>query len=97
MMMPRQVRLLAKGELGVAKPHPNRFGLRREAKRHAALEAVSAAEKRCRRCALPPQSKIFPAREDSGRSQDKERREEMAVAEFSLCFFAFFCGNPILK
>jgi hypothetical protein len=35
------------------------FGVRREAKRHAALEALSAVEKRCRRCALPPQSKIL--------------------------------------
>ena len=26
---------------------------------HAALEALAAVEKRCRRCALPPQSKIF--------------------------------------
>jgi hypothetical protein len=37
----------------------NLFGLRREAKRHAALEALSAVEKQCRRCALPPQSKIL--------------------------------------
>ena len=46
-----------------AKPQPNYFGLRREAERHAALEALLAAEKRCRRCALPPQSKILAARE----------------------------------
>jgi len=31
--------------------------MRREAKRHAALEFLSTIEKRCRRCALPPQSK----------------------------------------
>ena len=35
------------------------FGLRREAKRHAALETLPAVGKRCRRFALPPQSKIF--------------------------------------
>jgi hypothetical protein len=49
----------------VAEPQPNLFGLRREAKRHAALEALSAVEKRCRRCALPPQSKILAAHNDS--------------------------------
>jgi len=38
-------------------PQQVSFGLRREAKRHAALEGVVAIEKRCRRCALPPQSK----------------------------------------
>jgi hypothetical protein len=48
-----------------AKPQANLFGLRREAKRHAALETLSAVEKRCRRCALPPQSKIFAARKGS--------------------------------
>jgi mono/diheme cytochrome c family protein len=37
----------------------NHFGLRREAERHAALEVLSPAEKRCRRCALPPQSIIL--------------------------------------
>ena len=42
-----------------AELQPSVFGLRREAKRHAALEALSPAEKRCRRCALPPQSKII--------------------------------------
>jgi hypothetical protein len=47
-----------------AKTQPNLFGLRREAKRHAALEALSAVEKRCRRCALPPQSKILSVLED---------------------------------
>lgn len=38
------------------------FGLRREAKRHAALEfgtVTASKKKRCRRCALPPHSKIF--------------------------------------
>ena len=48
---------------------PNLFGLRREAKRHAALEARSAVEKRCRRCALPPQSKILAIRDDHDRLQ----------------------------
>jgi hypothetical protein len=48
----------AKGH-SAAKPQPNLFGLRREAKRHAALEVLSAVEKRCRRCALPPQSEIL--------------------------------------
>jgi hypothetical protein len=38
------------------------FGLRREAKRHAALAPRSAIEERFRRCALSPQSKIFSAR-----------------------------------
>jgi len=33
------------------------FGVRREAKHHAALAGRLAVEKRCRRCALPPQSK----------------------------------------
>jgi hypothetical protein len=33
------------------------FGLRREAERHAALEALPAVEKRCRRFALPAHSK----------------------------------------
>src|ERR1700690_2379885 len=52
-----------------ALPQPIFFGLRREAKRHTALEALSAVEKRCRRSApvfaalrlgrLPPQSKIL--------------------------------------
>jgi hypothetical protein len=41
-----------------AEPKPNLFGLRREAKRHAALEVATTVQKRCRRCALPPQSKI---------------------------------------
>ena len=40
-------------------PQPKGFGLRREAKRYAALEWSVATEKRCRRCALPPQSKTF--------------------------------------
>jgi len=35
------------------------FGLRREAERHAAMKALFMVEKRCRRFALPPQSKIF--------------------------------------
>jgi len=34
----------------------------RETKRHAALEALPAVEKRCRRRALPPQSKILAVR-----------------------------------
>jgi hypothetical protein len=38
------------------------FVLRRETKRHAALEALPAVEKRCRRRALPPQSKILAVR-----------------------------------
>jgi hypothetical protein len=33
------------------------FGLRREAKRHAAFERNRPYGKRCRRCALPPQFK----------------------------------------
>ena len=33
------------------------FGVRREAKRHAAFGFEPSQEKRCRRCALPPQSK----------------------------------------
>jgi len=48
------------------------FGVRREAKCHAALEAPSAIQKRCRRCALPPQSTILAAREDAGRLQRLE-------------------------
>src|ERR1017187_5927546 len=70
---------------GAAKPQPNLFGLRREAKRHAALEALSAVEKRCRRCppsavllrrtgALPPQSKILAVFEDSDGWQCKEAK-----------------------
>jgi energy-coupling factor transporter ATP-binding protein EcfA2 len=53
----------------VVELQPNVFGLRREAKRPAALEALSPVEKRCRCCApvfaslrlgrLPPQSKII--------------------------------------
>ncbi len=49
---------------GWTRIHPTRplaattvFGLRREAKRHAALGSIRPYEKRCRRCALPPQSK----------------------------------------
>ena len=38
------------------------FGVRREAKRHVALAGLPALEKRCRRCALPPQSKILAVR-----------------------------------
>src|ERR1017187_5727938 len=56
---------------GAAEPQPNLFGLRREAKRHAALEVLSAVEKRCRRCALPPQSKFLSiSQRDHRRSQD---------------------------
>jgi hypothetical protein len=33
------------------------FGVRREAKRHAAFTTFGGPPKRCRRCALPPQSK----------------------------------------
>jgi hypothetical protein len=40
----------SKGEEKNAKTQPF-FRLRREAKRHAALEAQSSVEKRCRRCA----------------------------------------------
>jgi hypothetical protein len=47
------------------------FGVRREAKRHDALEALFAVEKRCRRCALPPQSKIHAMRDDSDLLQRK--------------------------
>jgi hypothetical protein len=36
------------------------FGLRREAKRHAALAEMRMKGRRCRRCALPPQSKFSP-------------------------------------
>ena len=50
----------------VNKSRPSPFGLRWEAKRHTALEALASAEKRCRRCALPPQSKILPRRGDFG-------------------------------
>jgi len=46
------------------KPQPKSFGLRREAQRHAALAALSAIGKRCRRFALPPQSKMVAARGD---------------------------------
>jgi hypothetical protein len=63
------------------------FGLRREAERHAAMEALFTVEKRCRRFApvfaalrlgrLPPQSKIFAAREDqSPTSAQIYRRHE---------------------
>ena len=38
----------------------NYFGLRREAKRHAAFGHRRMHEKRCRRCALPPHSKQAP-------------------------------------
>jgi hypothetical protein len=58
------------------------FGLRQEAKRHAALEALSVVEKRCRRCALPPQSKFSSSvREVAGlylrwtRNPNREMRE----------------------
>ena len=62
-------------------PQPNPFGLRREAERHAALEARPAAEKRCRRFALPPQSKTLAA---SGSSHG------FASAQLSvLCVSAF--------
>ena len=44
-----------------------RFGLRREAKRHAALGGCVPVQKRCRRCALPPQSKISFARHHDGK------------------------------
>src|SRR5208337_4279874 len=37
------------------------FGLRREAKRHAALGSNRPHGKRCRRYALPPQSKSLPS------------------------------------
>jgi peptidoglycan LD-endopeptidase LytH len=37
------------------------FGLRREAKRHAAFGNLWSCGKRCRRCALPPQSKFSPS------------------------------------
>jgi hypothetical protein len=37
------------------------FGVRREAKRHAAFTSLASVSKRCRRCALPPQSKILAA------------------------------------
>ena len=33
------------------------FGVRREAKRHAAFGSRTTLEKRCRRCALPPHSR----------------------------------------
>jgi hypothetical protein len=33
------------------------YGVRREAKRHAAFGSRATLGKRCRRCALPPQSK----------------------------------------
>jgi hypothetical protein len=33
------------------------FGVRREGQRHAAFGSQSPQKKRCRRCALPPQSK----------------------------------------
>jgi len=56
-----------------AKPQPKKIGLRREAKRHAALEALSAVEKRCRRCALPPHSKILAAHDDSDVLHCRER------------------------
>jgi hypothetical protein len=38
------------------------------AQRHAALAGVTAIRKRCRRCALPPQSKIFTERGGSALS-----------------------------
>src|ERR1039458_8825037 len=41
------------------------FGVRREAKRHAAFSALVGVPKRCRRCALPPHSKILAAPDDS--------------------------------
>ena len=54
------------------KPQPKVHGVRREAKRHAAFARTrvsrtnldSPAQKRCRRCALPPQSKIFADRDE---------------------------------
>ena len=43
------------------------FGLRREAKRHAAFGSNRQCGKRCRRCALPPQSKsLSSVREVTG-------------------------------
>jgi hypothetical protein len=56
---------MAAPEFGVAPQQPNCFGLRREAKRHAALAALLAVEKRCRRRALPPHSKILAGFDDS--------------------------------
>ena len=66
-------------------PQANFFGLRREAKlvakrpvvtvvliSHAAWDGEFAIEKRCRRCALPPQSKIFARCEDSDRLHYRE-------------------------
>src|ERR1035437_1221573 len=38
-----------------------RFGVRREAKRHAALGSTRGFGKRCRRSALPPQSIALPS------------------------------------
>ena len=65
---------IAAREHSAAQPQPNLFGLRREPRKHsghAALEALSAVEKRCRRYApvfaalrlgrLPPHSKILAA------------------------------------
>ena len=46
---------------GAADAATKLFGLRREAKRHAAFTAWVGVPKRCRRCALPPHSKILAA------------------------------------
>ncbi len=51
---------IAAREHSAAQPQPNLFGLRREPRKHsghAALEALSAVEKRCRRC--PPSAVLL--------------------------------------
>ena len=68
-----------------------RFGLRREAKRHVAFVRAdiarsfgnfSYAQKRCRRCALPPQS-------------ISQARAEFRVWNFSGCWSLVFGGFSI--
>jgi hypothetical protein len=50
-------------ELGAVDAATKIFGLRQEAKRHAAFAALVDIPKRCRRCAMPPHSKILAAKD----------------------------------
>jgi len=69
-----------------------RYGLRREAQCHAALEALPQVEKRYRRSALPPQSRILAAHDDGDEQQCKARKTKNA----SFAFFEFCRGQLLL-
>jgi hypothetical protein len=73
----RQMQMSFNAEITTQRNRNQLFGLRREAERHAAMETLFTVEKRCRRFALPPQSKIFAAHEDqSPTSAQIYRRHE---------------------